>query len=57
MAALSASAHFGPAEEGGNVAHGNVARQRFDTEVAVICQEHHLSLKSHCPIYERKYNY
>lgn len=48
--ASSGSAHFGPAEESGDVSHGDVAGQSFDAQVTVICEENHLPLEPHCPI-------
>lgn len=46
----SDSAHFSPAEERWDVSHRHIAGQSFDPQVAVICEEHHLSLEPHCPI-------
>lgn len=36
------SAHLGPREEGWDVPHRHIPRQCLHTQVAVICQQHHL---------------
>lgn len=43
------SSHLGPAEEGGDLPDGDVARQGFDAQVAVVREEDHLAMKAHRP--------